>query len=289
MTTRCVEERKQIEVVGYTAAEMGCILRKLPPQTHKDAELTLMFLKQNLSWMASPEKNARDRVTNFLNRFNWNMDEEVRSAASNDCPLSKQIVGSVDVFPVMCPQDAEHTRYTGKYKGACLKFELWVTNDGVPFAVYGPYAGAMHDSNVLSTGEKFLHTPHEFFLADKAYIGQPHLIVPRKISKNNPYTDDEKVFVLHHRKHRAQVEHAIGRLHRFRIMWYSAHRPDFTEAAVKFIVWCEHTVGSMRYVGVPRVIRRGLDGHDVCRCAFVSDSKRKAAVRRRAREPEEEE
>ena len=70
---------------------------------------------------------------------------------------------------------------------------------------------------------------------------------PRKKSKHAPYTDEEKVFVKRHRLHRAKVEHAIARLHRFRIFWHSAHREKFTGDAIRFIVWCEHIVMSNRF------------------------------------------
>ena len=161
-----------------------------------------------------------------------------------------------------------------------LKFELWVTANGdemgFPFALYGPYAGAGHDSTVLTAESKFRHEKNELILADKAYVGQPHLLCPRKQSKEKPYTEAEKNFVRHHRLHRAKVEHAIGRLHRFRIFRYSAHREDFTGKAVAFVVWCEAQIGIEKY---------GYEWEQPafendCHCDFV----RAAKAKRRQRE-----
>ena len=217
----------------------------------------LAILKSNMPWDTVRYflgTDVRRLTLKFLKDYDWSLDATVRFAMKKLHKMDPTIRGSVDVFPVCTPQDKERKHYTGKYKGAVRKYELWVTNGkiGLPFALYGPYPGKMHDSVCLTSPDadgspKFTHGAFETFLADKAYVGKRHLLVPRKNSKKNPITVREKRFERHHRKYRSRVEHAIGRLNRFRfIRWCTLH-DDTLDAAMRFVTWCEHVVMCRRF------------------------------------------
>jgi hypothetical protein len=248
-------------VFGFAREHVDLLSSCFKEKDRSIMRMTLVKLKSNLPWDTLKfflGVDVRKRMLKFLRSYNWTLDAEIRFRDGrmfakdwdgNDVEIFPNTFGSVDVFPVRSPQGVDGQNYNGKYKSGCFKFELWVTSSGIPFAIYGPYNGKMHDSKVLTTmpagdpnGRKFQHYEGEGFLADKAYVGKGHLSVPRKQTKKNPYTDPEKNFIRHHRFHRSRVEHAIGRLNRFRFLRWCTHSAAVTECAVKFVTWCEHVV-----------------------------------------------
>ena len=246
LQTDNVSPRQWMRVFGFSHADVLYLAGLVGVEDQATLRYALAILKSALSWDCVKffcGTDVRRRVLAFLRGYDWTCDATVRFS----CPeheLNKHIRGYVDVFPVTTPQDAAHENYSGKYKSGVLKFELWVTNDGVPFAVYGPYQGRRHDSVLLACEEKFAHLPSEMFLADKAYVGKPHLMVPRKACKAKPITDDDKLFERHHRLWRSRVEHANSRINRFRIIRWCTMKKETVGDAVKFIVRCFHKTES---------------------------------------------
>ena len=129
--------------------------------------------------------------------------------------------------------------------------------------------------------------PPPVFLADKAYVGKKHLVVPRKTSKKHPLTEAEKTFERWHRLYRSRVEHAIGRLKRFKFMDDCVMHDKNIENAVKFVVWCEHKTLS-REMGY--FVPSGLRLLPTCDCCFTyaaSDRLPRTAGARHEREEDE--
>ena len=117
-----------------------------------------------------------------------------------------------------------------------------------------------------------LHQNWESILGDKAYIGQPHCVVPpksnQKITKENP--EGVKNFTAWHRIHRSKVEHCFARLHRFRFMKYSylkAKTPD----AVRLITWGDHMT---RMAKLAESRKRRAKVESICKCGYKKPAKK---------------
>ena len=308
---RALSVRAHMQVYGFVQEDLQLLEERFPVVRDKlTLRFALAFLKANLPWESGRlyiapnacSKTFRTRITRFLNAYNWTCEPAIRFCAANRTPLHPNLRGIVDVFPVRTTQDESGARYTGKYKAAVYKFELWVTLQGIPFHCRGPFAGSAHDSSIVSRdAEQFEHMTWELFLADKAYISKYHLLTEEKRYKSRPPpTEADKLFSGHHRGLRSPVEHAIGRLRRFQILRYTSHAAQFTEMAVKFLVWCEHVVRSSKVPGMAEFANELLasDPHDLCGCKFsapVSDRKKKReqcqlekqSGKRRAREDDD--
>ena len=154
----------------------------------------------------------------------------------------------VDGFPVFKGQRKDGSNYSGKYKRAALKFECICSLSGVPLCIRGPFPGKQHDSAIFQSGNPLVHNPEELIIADKAYIGLPHCIVPQKKSKN---IRPSKSLELWHRKYRAPVEHCFARFHKFRFMKYCYWSDALATKAVKFIAFCENTCRKSSFSGEP--------------------------------------
>lgn len=107
-----------------------------------------------------------------------------------------------------------------KYKTKCVKFEMYVTMDGVPFAFKGPYIPRTHDAAVFHDGIPFEHGTDELMLGDKGYIGCAHVMTPFKCRGGDE--DDLPVWqgIFNERIHcpRAYIEHCLSdmKAHGFR-------------------------------------------------------------------------
>jgi hypothetical protein len=240
---------------GFYQAELLTLHEKLGWNFPNDGLLALLeLLKVGYTWDAlsavhgCAQSTIRSQVTAVLDASNWDLDPTIRFDPANVSELSRwysvdaKIKGLMDVTPVFTNQSkANPSLYTGKFKRACWKFEVWTTNLGVPFWCRGPFPGASHDQAILASPAypSFPHLPGEHFLADKAYTLPRHLIVPRKKSHNKPLTEVEESFLAWHRKCRAKVEHFFGRMKRFSFVDDAkGFREAFIAKAFRFLLWC---------------------------------------------------
>jgi hypothetical protein len=194
------------------------------------------------------------------------MDENARFLETEQLPEPfDDCTMLIDGFPVFGGQAQGGTNYSGKYRRAGWKFQMITTTSGIPIHLSPPHAAKKNDAVVFCETD-LEHQNWESILGDKAYIGQPHCVVPpksnQKITKENP--EGVKNFTAWHRIHRSKVEHCFARLHRFRFMKYSylkAKTPD----AVRLITWGDHVT---RLVKLSESRKRKTAKQDRCKCAY---------------------
>jgi hypothetical protein len=254
-----LNQRQCMSLYGFSQVDLQRLHAKLF-RNYPDEELltTLQMLKDGCGWdslsgmRGLPPSTVRTQVNRLLDSSRWKLDPTIRFHPDNisemTCWYSKnpEIRGLVDVTPVFTHQSKVHGNlYTGKFKRACWKFEVWTTNLGVPFWCRGPWEGHMHDQAVLKSRSHptFPHRSREHFLADKAYSFAGHFIVPRKKSKNKPLSAIDESFAAWHRKCRSKVEHFFARLKRFRFAaGTKGFQEDFITKGFRFLVWCFHVL-----------------------------------------------
>lgn len=281
-----MEQRKSIALYGYSESNLRLIEAEIKLQISdayneigSDFRTTLLILKNNLHWTTASvflqinERSLREKVARFLGASeSLKLDEMCRFAEGRHPGCWSQCTMLVDGFPVFKGQRKDGSNYSGKYKRAALKFECICSLSGVPLCIRGPFPGKQHDSAIFQSGNPLVHNPEELIIADKAYIGLPHCIVPQKKSKN---IRPSKSLELWHRKYRAPVEHCFARFHKFRFMKYCYWSDALATKAVKFIAFCENACRKSSFSGEPI--------YPMCHCQFQRVEK---VTRKRQREEE---
>lgn len=190
----------------------GFVRPLAPGSVLRDFFALLVLLKNNLSWDAlegvqvawSPrrivsERQLRRDVGTILNPVTI-----PRLVARCVNPLVRfshldfrfpSCTCIVDATPV--PVRGDSRLLNGKYHQKVLKFEVYVTLQGVPFFWRGPYLPTHHDAAIFA-GQKpplnaegetqiggdekkvFVHYAHEYILADQGYVGCSHCVTAPK-------------------------------------------------------------------------------------------------------------
>jgi len=117
--------------------------------------------------------------------------------------------------PVERPYDPLIQRifYSGKSKQHSMKYEIAVgLQDGDIKWINGGVPGSVHDLKLARYGQIKEHLlPHEFILADKAYVGESIFITPIK----GTHTKLEEAINMVLNTHREVVEHTFCRIKNF--------------------------------------------------------------------------
>jgi hypothetical protein len=130
--------------------------------------------------------------------------------------------------PIQRPKDSEKQKiyYSGKKKRHTIKKQLVVNHQGLIMDVSQAVEGKRHDFKLFGDHQTLPEViPKEVeVLADSGYQGAEKLYpdrrirLPIKATKLRPLTDAQKADNRALSKVRVQVEHAIGRLKRFKIL-----------------------------------------------------------------------
>ena len=126
--------------------------------------------------------------------------------------------------PVERPTKRQKRYYSGKKKMHTIKTELVVTkSEGKPVKIISiskAHLGKTHDYKVRKCGAPF--HPKAKIYGDSAYIGlkktNPEAKIPIKKTKKNNLNSSQKAYNMSISKVRIFVEHAIGKIKRFKIM-----------------------------------------------------------------------
>ena len=154
-------------------------------------------------------------------------------------PIFPECTAKVDGTPIRVegPMDA---LANFKYKYKCVKYEVWVSMDGLAFASKGWRLPATHDAKMFREfGLPFEHVKDEVFLADKGYIGCAHCLHEFKHKKRLQRDDDipfcESLTNDLIRKPRAYVEHYFADLKKkYKVFDHCRRHYDFISMALKF-------------------------------------------------------
>ena len=118
------------------------------------------------------------------------------------------------------PKHDQKPYYSGKKKHHTLKIEIRITETGKIIFVSGSCPGATHDYALYKTQPPL--DARSRCYADSGYQGiqelHPNAEIPYKKSKNKPLTEEEKEYNTALARIRVPVEHAIGKMKRFRIL-----------------------------------------------------------------------
>lgn len=105
--------------------------------------------------------------------------------------------------------------YSGKKKRHTVVHQIITDNNKTILAVGPAQNGAKHDKKIFDE-TRLVKPPDILVLGDLGYVGT-HLEIPIKKSKKKPLTKDDKAYNHWHSSLRIGVEHAIGRMKKFRI------------------------------------------------------------------------
>lgn len=139
--------------------------------------------------------------------------------------------------PVQRPQRKQKCWYSGKKKRHSIKNEIVITEAGRIVSVSPSAPGTVHDITIRRRGPPLPVNARMY--ADSGYQGyqddHPALDIPYKKPKKGKLTKEEKQYNHALSRFRVRVEHAIGRMKKFRIL---ADRFRYPKArhAVKFAV-----------------------------------------------------
>lgn len=132
----------------------------------------------------------------------------------------------------------QKAHYSGKKKRHTLKTEITITAKGRIASVSPSHPGSVHDLTVRRAGPKLRKGVHLF--GDSAYQGHdkehPNIDFPYKKPKNGELTAEEKEYNRDVSRFRVRVEHAIGRMKRFRIVAERFRNPRRTHHTKMSIV-----------------------------------------------------
>lgn len=119
--------------------------------------------------------------------------------------------------PVQRPQNpsGRKAKYSGKKKRHTAKHQIITDNSKRILAVGPAQKGRKHDKRVFDES-RVERPPDTLVLADLGYLGAG-FETPLKASKNHPLGADEKDYNTWHSSLRIGVEHAIGRMKKFKI------------------------------------------------------------------------
>lgn len=118
------------------------------------------------------------------------------------------------------PQRKQKCWYSGKKKRHSIKNEIITTEAGRIVSVSPSAPGTVHDITIRRHGPPLPENARGY--ADSGYQGyqndHPELDIPYKKPKKGKLTKDEKEYNHTLSRFRVRVEHAIGRMKKFRIL-----------------------------------------------------------------------
>jgi hypothetical protein len=156
---------------------------------------------------------------------------------------TSRLVCNVDTTccPIEKPQGAgpgNDPYYCVKCKDHVLKYDIAVhSKTGRIVRVHGGTPGATHDLTIARQGLIPLLVPHELVWADKAYIGEPCFVTPRKGKWRNLSPEERKWNKIHSQHHFCHIERLNRRLKvwmAFRVPW----RHDLSDHPLAFLTMC---------------------------------------------------
>ncbi len=162
------------------------------------------------------------RMRPFLHALWANRKDLYPSPDSDVC----QLLGDktwfiVDVFPIRLnrPKDSIIRKgcWHGKYAGPVLNVSAAVSMSGVP-VYFTVHNGSPGDVYIWNNNQPVDLEPDESGLADKAYIGGDHLLVPFKDLGSRPLTEYERAWNKVLSFYRSTVEHAFALIKSFFIL-----------------------------------------------------------------------
>jgi len=139
--------------------------------------------------------------------------------------------------PVQRPQRKQKCWYSGKKKRHSIKNEIITTEAGRIVSVSKSAPGTVHDITIRRRGPPLPEGAHAY--ADSGYQGyqedHPAIDIPYKKPKKGKLTKEEKDYNHALSRFRVRVEHAIGRMKKFRIL-ADRYRYPRSRHAVKFAI-----------------------------------------------------
>ena len=123
--------------------------------------------------------------------------------------------------PIERPQKDQRKYYSGKKKQHTLKTEIQVSPNGKTLSVSKSFPGSVHDLTVRR--QSAAAPPRAIVIADSGYQGYQHdhpcTVLPRKRTRHKiALSAADKTWNRALSSVRIAVEHAIGRMKRFRIL-----------------------------------------------------------------------
>ena len=172
--------------------------------------------------------NGNRAVERLWDRIEW-LSTEIAEFSWADSEIHRiniagfsDIDGSVDTVPVYVSTTAKfnaaNALYSGKYHDTVLKFQVVVSNGGLPLWWSGPHPGRAHDARIA------VETPPPVpagrtILGDAAYVSvNPSILPPFKKSPGKALSFEEKKYNRVHQWYRATVEHFFAYVKRFRVL-----------------------------------------------------------------------
>lgn len=118
---------------------------------------------------------------------------------------------------------AQQKAYSGKKKAHTRKSVVVADAKKRILVVTKQKSGRRHDKRLADKESIFEMIPKEIsIMSDTAFIGEakvhPNILIPKKKTKKNPLTEDEKEMNKFISSYRVIVEHAIGGIKRYRCM-----------------------------------------------------------------------
>lgn len=152
-----------------------------------------------------------------------------------DTRLPANVTCIVDGLPIYT--HGSDALYNGKKRRKYYTTQIYVSLNGDPLTYTSLVHGRTHDSTAAAAEQPW--TPHlatEIFLADLAYINNPHCLTQYKKRRAAPLLPSEILFnkVVAHR--RARIERWLAYFCRHRHIRECKHRKWYVEGAVQ-LVW----------------------------------------------------
>jgi len=139
--------------------------------------------------------------------------------------------------PIERPERKQKVWYSGKKKRHCIKNEIITSETGRIVSVSSSVPGTVHDLRLRRRGPPLPQNVNAY--TDSGYQGyqndHPNLDIPYKKPKKGKLTKDEKDYNHALSRFRVRVEHAIGRMKRFRIL-ADRYRYPRARHSVKFAI-----------------------------------------------------
>ena len=245
-----VRERDVLIWTGFDKSVVGSLVQRLTTVDLDDLIIALNVLHHDLSWEFAaavwkiPKTTVVRRVSAVLDSAVTLLAAEANRlhaerSSTMDTRLTPRITGILDGFPIYCRGKDE--LYNGKKKAKYLSVQVFVTLNGDPIAMSEPMEGRVHDSSALQTPLFAQHRRDEIWLADLAYINNPHCLCPYKKPRNAELTEQQKLFNHVHSHRRARIERFLSYICRHKFARRNDHQPDFISRGLK-LLWLAEVV-----------------------------------------------
>lgn len=172
----------------------------------------LIFIQAN--WLHLVQDWAYPRQT-------WLDDERLRTysiAIETKCQIDK-VIGFIDgtLIPISKPSVNHRPWYNGRKRFYCANYGCVTLPCGLTLNVYGPVAGARHDTHLASRAQVETNLQRFYsswrILADKGYVLSSVVLTPYKRRANSQLTADQYRFNLRLSSVRIAVEWSFGKLY----------------------------------------------------------------------------